>query len=108
MYVTLVFLVKIIFIILVISKGYVKHKNPNNKKLIQSLQFWKDRVEFIFKALMSAMLIYLFNPRADNIRFINYETKLLLYLFGFILIITANWNTFLKESELIKTIQNGV
>ncbi len=52
--------------------------------------------------MMSAMLIYLFNPRADNIKLLNYETKLLLYLFGFVLIITANWNTFFTESPTFK------
>ena len=101
MYVTLVFIVKIIFLILIVSKGYVKHKNPNNKKLIQNLGFWKDRVEFIFKALMSALLIFLFNPRFDNLRYINYETKLLLSLFGFILLISADWKSFVEESKLL-------
>ncbi len=107
-YVILVFIVKIIFIILAISRGYVKHKNPNNKKLIQELDFWKDRVEFLFKAMMSAMLIYLFNPRANNLNLINGETKLLLYLFGFILIITANWDIFFKESPIFKRLQNTI
>jgi hypothetical protein len=101
-------LVKIIFIILAISEQVIKRKKTNNKKMIQNLGFWKDRFEFIFKAMMSVLLIYLFNPRADNMKFINYETKLLLYLFGFILIITANWNIFFKESPIFKLIQYSI
>jgi hypothetical protein len=107
-YVTLVFIVKIIFVILAVTIIYVKHKKSNDKKLIQSLEYWKDRFEFIFKAMMSVMLIYLFNPRADNLRLLNYECKLLLYLFGFILIITANWKIFFKESILFKDIDYSI
>jgi hypothetical protein len=107
-YVTLIFIVKIAFIILAISEQVIKHKKPNDKKLIENLVFWKERIEFTFKALMSLLLIYLFNPRADNIKLLNYETKLLLYLFGFVLIITANWKTFFKESVLFKEIQYSI
>ena len=98
MYVTLVFIVKIIFVILVVTLIYVKHKNPNDKQFIQNLECWKEKVEFIFKAMMSAMLIFLFNPRFDNLKYINFETKLLLSLFGFILLITADWKSFFEES----------
>jgi hypothetical protein len=107
-YVTLVFIVKILFIILAISEQFIKHKKPNDKKVIEFISFWKERIEFTFKAMMSAMLIYLFNPRYDNMKLINYETKLLLYLFGFILIITANWNTFFIESPTFKELKHIV
>ena len=40
--------IKIIFIILAITKLYIKHKEPNNIKKINNLEFWKKRVEFIF------------------------------------------------------------
>jgi hypothetical protein len=36
------------------------------------------------------LLIYLFNPRTDRSILIDYETKLLLFLFGIILLITMN------------------
>ena len=107
-YITLVFIVKIIFIILAVSAIYIKHRQPENKKLIDFLEFWKQRVEFIFKAMMSAMLIYVFNPRTNNIKLINNEAKLLLYLFGFILIITADWGTFLKQSPILVDIKKSL
>jgi hypothetical protein len=94
LYLTLVFIVKIIFVILAVTLIYVKYQKPNDKQFIQNLKCWKERLEFIFKAMMSAMLIFLFNPMSDNVRLINYECKLLLYLFGFILILTAKWNVF--------------
>ena len=57
---------------------------------------------------MSILLIYLFNPRVDRNTLIDKETKLLLFLFGFILLITAKWDVFIKESPLLKMIQNIV
>jgi len=105
-YVTLIILIKVVFIILAISRLFVKYKRPNDKKLLEFLEFWKDRLEFVFKAMMSALLIYIFNPRSNNLYLINtYETKLLFYLFGFILIITANWGNFIKESPIFIKLQ---
>jgi hypothetical protein len=54
---------------------------------------------------MAILLIYLFNPQKNRIFMINNETQTLLFLFGFVLIITANWKTFLKESGMFKKIQ---
>ena len=48
----------------------------------------KTKVENVFKVLMSLLLIYLFNPRTDRSILIDYQTKLLLCLFGIILLIT--------------------
>ena len=67
--------------------------------------FWRERTEFIFTSLMAILLIYLFNPIKNKMFMINNETKLLLYLFGIVLIITADWKTFFKESNIFKKIQ---
>lgn len=107
LYVTFIFIVKIIFIILAVSMLYIRVKTPKNTKLIESLKFWKERMELIFKAMISLMLIYLFNPRSNNIGLINKETKLLLFLFGFILIITANWSNIINESPLLTNFKNS-
>jgi hypothetical protein len=105
-YVSLIFIVKIIFIFLAITLLYTTRQTPKNEKLIGSLKLWKGKVEFIFKIMMSIMLIYVFNPRSNNIRLINREAKILLCLFGFILIITADWSTFTVESKIFEKIQN--
>ena len=104
-YVRLIFIVKFIFIILSITLLYTKHKTHQNKKLIESLQFWKERMEFMFKAMISILLIYVFNPRSNNLRLINRDVQILLYLFGFILILTADWSTFVNESRLFEKVQ---
>lgn len=105
-YIRLIFIVKIIFIILAITLLYTKHKTPENKKIIESLQFWKEKSEFVFKVMMSFMLVYVFNPRSNNMILINREAKLLLCLFGFILILTADWSTFVNESKLFEKVQS--
>ena len=57
---------------------------------------------------MAGLLIYLFNPRNDRSILITHETKILLYLFGFILLITADWNVFFHESPFFKKFQKIV
>ena len=104
-YIYLVFFIKIIFIILATVHLYLKFKNKTDSDLDKAILFWRERIEFIFTSLMAFLLIYLFNPKNNRIFMINHETKVLLFLFGFILIITANWKTFLKESNIFKKIQ---
>jgi hypothetical protein len=97
-YIILVFLVKIIFICLAITNLYLKRNHMASSDLGLTIQFWKYRVEFIFTFLMSLLLIYIFNPTANKIYKINYETMLLFFLFGIILLITSNWNSFITEA----------
>ena len=104
-YILFIFMVKIIFIILALTNVYLKIKKSKDKKLIAVIDYWKQRVEFVFIALMSMLLIYIFNPRTNRILLINKESKLLFYLFGFILLITAKWEVFITDSFLLKRIQ---
>jgi hypothetical protein len=98
-YIKFIIGIKIIFIGLAIYGIYVKRKEPNETKKIETIHYFKDRIEFIFKFLMSILLISLFNPRftKENMK-LDYETRLLLYLFGFIIILTADWNMFIKNT----------
>jgi hypothetical protein len=72
--------------------------------MIEKLEFWRERAEFIFITCMAILLICIFYPGA-KIQ-IDRETQILLYLFGVILLITAKWSTFLKESPAIKKFQS--
>ena len=104
-YISIIFLIKIVFVILATVHLYLKFKNKTGSDLDKQVLFWRERIEFIFTSLMAFLLIYLFNPKNNRIFMINHETKVLLFLFGFILIITANWKTFFKESDVFKKIQ---
>jgi len=104
-YIILIFIVKILFVILAATHIYLRAKGKTNSNLDKNIVYWKDRIEFIFVLLMSVLLIYLFNPRKDKSVLINYETKLLLYLFGFVLLIMAKWDTFIEEAKWFKDLQ---
>ena len=108
-YIILIFAVKIIFIGLAVYHLSLKMKGKTDTQKDKNIVFWKERMEFIFIFLMSLLLIYLFNPRSTSKNVvINGETKLLLFLFGFVLLITANWDTFIKESPWFKKFQSIV
>ena len=77
-----------------------------NLEIIEKLEYYKKRLEFIFIMCMSILLIYLFNPYQKSLPLITTETKLLIFLFAFILIATANWGIFIKESPLFIEFQN--
>jgi CHASE2 domain-containing sensor protein len=94
-----------LFVILAATHIYLRAKGKTNSNLDKNIVYWKDRIEFIFVLLMSVLLIYLFNPRKDKSVLINYETKLLLYLFGFVLLIMAKWDTFIEEAKWFKDLQ---
>jgi hypothetical protein len=106
-YVTFILIIKVIFIILALSNLYliIKIKREPNKTIQKqelekqsNILFWKDRIEILFKCLMSILLLYLFNPREERLHLITFETKILLFLFGFIIIFTANWTQIYNES----------
>ena len=89
-----------------IAHIYLTFKGKNTSQTDKKVLYWKERFEFIFIITMSILLIYLFNPRTDRSILIDRETKILLYLFGVVLLITADWNTFVKESNWFKKLQN--
>ena len=103
------FFIKLVFLISTLSLKYLEHKNKNKPATprMVNLSFWKERSEFIFKACLSVILIWLFNPRSKTEPVLNTETKLLLYLYGFIVILQSNWEQFFKESPLNRKSQTS-
>jgi uncharacterized membrane protein YiaA len=79
---------KIILILLILAEVYLWIKGKKETEMDKKLQKIKSKVENVFKILMSLLLVFLFNPRTDRSILIDYETKLLLCLFGIILLIT--------------------
>ena len=104
-YIYIIIVIKILFILTATGHIYLKIKHQENSDLDEKFLYWKERLEFVFVFLMACLLIFIFNPRKDNSRLMNKETKILFYLFGFILLITANWGTFFKESKWFKYLQ---
>ena len=65
-------------------------------------KFWEGRLSFIFDMLVAFLLIYLFNPL--HFHQVTKLTKLTLFTFGVMSIISSDWATFFSESPLIKYI----
>ena len=104
-YIYLIIFVKLVLITLAISNIYMKAKGKRDSDVNKKIEYLKERIEFIFEILMALLLIYLFNPRNDHKALINPHVKLLLYLFGILLLITAKWDTFIEESVWFKELQ---
>ena len=107
-YIIFIIMIKVGFILLAVSHLYLKSKGEEHSELDETILYWKERVEFIFVIGMAILLIYLFNPRRKIPVTIDNETKVLLTLFGFILIITAKWSLFFTEPSIINKFQKTI
>ena len=94
-YVRLIIIIKLIFLYFVIVSsidGIRLKSDPKNNELqtiYNNNLYYKERFELLFKFLMSILLIYLFYPRRQIPIPLDYETRLMLCLFGFILILSS-------------------
>jgi len=91
--------IKLIYISLTIWRIILKHQTKEGTDLYKNVVYWKDRVEFIFTALMAVLLIILFNPRNGKLLDITTEERILLFVFGWILLLTADWGLFIREAN---------
>jgi hypothetical protein len=104
-YIIFIIFIKFIFILASLGHVYLIHvsKTPN-PELDETFLYWKDRAEFIFTILMAILLIIVFNPHLKfDPKEIDTEMKLLMFLFGWILIVTAKWGHFFTETPWLQT-----
>ena len=106
MYTTLIFVIKFAFIILAIAQIYLKIYKTSNSLLVSTVDYWKSRVEFVFVFSMAMLLIYMFFPPMNKSVEVAGESKLLLFLFGVVLLTTAKWGDFFNESPVIIRLQD--
>ena len=106
LYIYATFIAKVIFIILATMHAYLKMTHKGTSDLDMEVVFWKERVEFIFVFLMACLLIYLFFPSTSKTVEIGGATRELLYLFGIVVLVTAKWGEFFKESPSLIRLQN--
>lgn len=108
MFIYLIFAIKICFISMSVTHIYLKVKGESDSDLDKKVFYWKERFEFIFLLLMAILLIYLFSPGKERNVIIDGETKVLLYLFGIVLLITAKWADFFREAKWFQYLQKSV
>jgi len=100
-FILFIIFIKIVFILSAVGHLIFSHSSSNKAtKIDPKLVFWKERTEFIFIASMAILLIYHFKPGKNKP--ISEETSLLFFLFGWILLITAEWGLFFKEAPWYK------
>lgn len=103
-FIYLTFGVKAIFFILTII-NLILSAIGRSENLVKSIDFWRHHLEFLFCALMSVLLIIYFNPFTKNNPEINHESKLLLFAYGIIVLLNADWSLFFKESVILQKFQ---
>jgi len=107
-YVRFIVLIKCVFLYFAITAAIIKSKlkkNPTNDKLEKEYEekiYLKERIELLFKFCMSVLLIYVFFPQRKVPIPIDFEMRILFYLFGFILLLTAKWKSIMHDSVIDK------
>jgi hypothetical protein len=86
------YFVKIVFAICVVTIILLDIAGKEDSALEKKFEYWKVRTEFIFVVLMALLLIYLFRPSANG--YVDKDSKFLLFIFGWVLLITAEWSIF--------------
>jgi drug/metabolite transporter (DMT)-like permease len=79
---------------------FILKRSSINYSILDRLENIKNIFEFLFEFMMALLLLYIFNPLSP--KEINHETRLLLFLLGVILLITANYTIFFKETKNTK------
>lgn len=104
----LIIMIKVIFILLKLTAFYNRVMGNKDTLFSTNILFWADRVEFIYTFLMAILIIALFKNavKVGVLCIYDKETIFLMYVFGFILLFTADWNEFISESTIITNIQN--
>jgi hypothetical protein len=104
----LIIIIKVIFILLKLTAFYNRVMGIKDTLFSTNVLFWADRVEFIYTFLMAILIIALFRNAIKDGQICIYdkETLFLMYVFGFILLFTADWNEFISESTIITYVQN--
>lgn len=103
LFIYLIIFIKLIFISSTILNKFLSLKDKKKyHELIEKTEYFRERTEFVFVILMSILLIYIFNPHHIKRVPINSEMRLLLFLYGWVMIFTANWSLFLSQTKWLQ------
>jgi len=109
-YCRFIFMIKVLFLImtvmakrteLVIKRDTKKGKTADldeQRKKLEKEEYLRTRLELMFKFTMSIFLIIVFFPKRKNRVELTYEDNLLLTVFGFILLLSADWSVLIPHN----------
>jgi hypothetical protein len=97
-FITFIIILKIVYIYFGLKVVYSRNLNLTGYEFDET---WKGRTELIYQVCMSILLLYLFNPFSKKPVVIESEERNLLFLFGALLLFTADWIgvTFTKNAS---------
>lgn len=104
-FIVFILLTKLIYAILVIIHIYLKIKGEDGSDYDLKIVFYKDQLEIIFIISMSILLLYLFYPRHVKPPEIDAQSRLLLFVYGIIILFTLDWRKFIDENKIYNNIK---
>ena len=116
-FIIFIIFVKVIFVVFALIERYYEYKITKSTTSTEKQQYtqnynwaiyWKERLEFVFIILMALVCIIIFYPFYSEPLFIDKETRILLFIYGFIILITANWGVIQQLPPWIVKLQNTV
>jgi hypothetical protein len=96
-FVVFIIFVKICFVLFAALEVYYKVEKKEGTAWAEWALYWKERLEFVFIISMAIVCIVLFNPISKGTLVVDDHVRLLLFVYGFIILITSNWHTFFGE-----------
>ena len=96
---------KILFVVFGVWHFILVRENKGETEFSLSLHNWKEYCEFMFIACMAILCLYLFNPFLEIRPAINYETRVLLFVFGWIVLLNCKWDLFFEQSKWFTLLQ---
>ena len=104
-FIAYIFLNKILFVLFGLWHFVLVREKKRDSELAQNLVYWKERCEFIFIVSMALLCLYLFNPLLKKGIELNRETRVLLFVFGIIILITSDWKLFFEQAKWFSMLQ---
>jgi len=103
-YIISVIIVKLSFAFFSVSHIYYYLKGKADSESDKTAIFWKERLEFLFIILMSILVIYTFNPLSKKEIVIKREAKILMFVFGIVVLTGAKYELFIPRDLYKKTL----
>lgn len=98
-FILFIIITKVCFLFFAAGDAVLHHSTNNyiQNVLVPKVSHWRDISEIIYVVSMGILLIYVFKIRENGIHGIEEDVSFLLFLFGIILILTADWSVFFKN-----------
>ena len=107
-FIQMLILMKIVYAICIFWMFYLRFKKEKEEPIYSKLEFWKERSELIFIIGVSVLLIHYFNPFSKKPIILTKEEKFAIFTFGWVILLTVNWEVFVKESEIFTLFHKAV